>query len=60
MNAVAKESVGALLWRLWRDPAAWATTVDIFAILVVVSLPWSTSLVAIFSVALLVSMATVS
>jgi O-antigen ligase len=45
------------LWRLWRDPAAWATTVDIFAILVAVSLPWSTSLVAIFAAALLVSMA---
>ncbi len=57
MNAAAKESVGALLWRLWRDPAAWATTVDIFAILVAVSLPWSTSLVAIFAAALLVSMA---
>jgi O-antigen ligase len=57
VNAVARESVGALLWRLWRDPAAWATTVDIFAILVAVSLPWSTSLVAIFAAALLVSMA---
>jgi O-antigen ligase len=57
VNAVAKESVGALLWRLWRDPAAWATTVDVFAILIVVSLPWSTSLVAIFAAALLVSMA---
>jgi O-antigen ligase len=49
--------VPALLWRLRRDPAAWATTVDIFAILTVFSLPWSTSLVAIFATALLVSMA---
>jgi O-antigen ligase len=57
VNAAARESVGALLWRLWRDPAAWATTVDIFAILVAVSLPWSTTLVAIFAAALLVSMA---
>ena len=56
MSAVAKESVAALLWRLWRDPAAWATTADIFAILIAVSLPWSTSLVAIFAAALLVSM----
>ena len=56
MSAVAKESVVALLWRLWRDPAAWATTADIFAILIAVSLPWSTSLVAIFAAALLVSM----
>jgi hypothetical protein len=54
---VARESVPALLWRLWRDPAAWATTADIFVILIVVSLPWSTSLVAIFAAALLVSMA---
>jgi hypothetical protein len=52
-----KESVPALLWRLWREPAAWSTTVDIFAILVVASLPWSTTLVAIFAAALLVSMA---
>jgi O-antigen ligase len=57
VSAVARESVPALLWRLWRDPAAWATTVDIFAILIAVSLPWSTSLVAIFAAALLVSMA---
>ena len=56
MNAVAKESVAALLWRLWRDPAAWATTADIFVILIAVSLPWSTSLVAIFAAALLVAM----
>ena len=45
------------MWRLWRDPAAWSTTVDIFAILVAASLPWSTTLVAIFATALLVSMA---
>lgn len=57
MSAVAKESVPALLWRLWRDPAAWATTVDVFAVLIAVSLPWSTSLVGIFATALLVSMA---
>ena len=56
MSAVTRESVPALLWRLWRDPAAWATTVDIFAILIAVSLPWSTTLVAIFAAALLVSM----
>ena len=56
MSAVAKESVLELLWRLWRDPAAWARTADIFVILIAVSLPWSTSLVAIFAAALLVSM----
>jgi O-antigen ligase len=56
VSAVAKESVSALLWRLWRDPAAWATTADVFVILIAVSLPWSTSLVAIFAAALLVAM----
>jgi O-antigen ligase len=56
VSVVSRESVPALLWRLWRDPAAWVTTVDVFAILVAVSLPWSTSLVAIFAVALLVAM----
>ena len=56
MSAVAREPIGALLWRLWRDPAAWITTSDIFVILIVLSLPWSTSLVAIFAVATLVTM----
>lgn len=56
MSAVAKESVPARLWRQWRDPAAWSTTSDIFAILIAVSLPWSTTLVAIFAAALLISM----
>jgi O-antigen ligase len=57
VNIVARELVPALLWRRWRDPAAWSTTVDVFAILVAASLPWSTTLVAIFAAALLVSMA---
>jgi O-antigen ligase len=57
VSAVAGESVGALLWRRWRDPAAWATTADIFAGLIAVSLPWSTSLVAIFATAFLVTVA---
>ena len=49
MSAVTteKESVAALLWRLWRAPAAWSIT-DIFAILVVASLPWSTTLASLF------------
>jgi O-antigen ligase len=47
----------ALVPRLWRDPAAWLTTADIFVILIALSLPWSTTLVAIFAVALLVTMA---
>jgi len=39
--------------QLWRNPAGWLTTVDICAVLVALSLPWSTSLVAIFGAALL-------
>jgi O-antigen ligase len=56
VSAVAREPTGALLWRLWRDPAAWVTTSDVFIILIAVSLPWSTSLVAIFAVAAVVTM----
>jgi len=59
VSAVAEESLGVLLWRLWRDPAAWITTTDVFVILIALSLPWSTSLVAIFAVAALVTMAPV-
>ncbi|MGZ5855427.1 MAG: O-antigen ligase family protein [Xanthobacteraceae bacterium] len=56
MSAVARESAVALLWRLLRDPAAWMTTADVFVILTAVSLPWSTSLVAIFATAFLMTM----
>jgi O-antigen ligase len=51
-----QESVSAQLLRRWRDPAAWVATTDVFFILVAVSLPWSTSLVAIFAVAALITM----
>lgn len=57
MNAAVKASVADSMSRRWRDPAAWATTVDTFAILLALSLPWSTSLVAIFAAAMLISMA---
>jgi O-antigen ligase len=57
VSVVAREPVAALLWRLWRDPAAWAATADVFVILIALSLPWSTSLVAIFAVAFLVARA---
>jgi O-antigen ligase len=53
---VTRDSEPAPLWLMWRDPTAWSTTVDVFAILVALALPWSTSLVAIFAAALLVSM----
>ena len=32
----------------WRDPTAWSKTSDIVAVLLALSLPWSTSLVGIF------------
>ena len=57
MSAAARAPATAVLGRLWRDPAAWATTVDVFAILIALSLPWSTSLVSIFAAALIVAMA---
>jgi O-antigen ligase len=57
VSGMAKESLPALLRRRWRDPAAWSTTSDVFVILIAVSLPWSTTLVAIFAVAFLVSVA---
>jgi O-antigen ligase len=57
VTAVAREPVAASLGRSWRDPAAWATTADVFVVLIALSLPWSTSLVAIFAVAFLVARA---
>ncbi len=46
------EPIGALLWKRWRDKATWMTTADIVTVLLVLSLPWSTSLVGIFGVVL--------
>ncbi len=48
MSAGAAASPANAVLRLWRDPAAWATAADFFAILTALALPWSTSLVAIF------------
>ncbi|HYW61643.1 MAG TPA: O-antigen ligase family protein [Bradyrhizobium sp.] len=33
----------------WRDPAAWVATADVIAVLIALSLPWSTSLVGILA-----------
>jgi O-antigen ligase len=57
VNEAVREPLGALLWRRWRDPAAWIATSDFFLVLVALSLPWSTSLTSIFAVAVLVTMA---
>ena len=56
MTAIAGRSTTAHLLRLIRDPAAWSTAVDVFAILLAIALPFSTSLVAIFALAMLVAM----
>jgi len=37
----------------WRDPARWTTVADVVAVLLALSLPWSTSLVGILSAVLL-------
>jgi O-antigen ligase len=57
VSVAARVPMAALLLRLWRDPAAWSATADIFVILVALSLPWSTTLVAVFAGAWLVTMA---
>jgi O-antigen ligase len=56
VSTVARVPAAALEVRRWKDPAVWATTADVFVILIAVSLPWSTSLVAIFAAALMVAM----
>jgi len=53
VNAITGPRLTMLSSQLWRNPAGWLTTVDICAVLVALSLPWSTSLVAIFGAALL-------
>ncbi len=57
MSAGAISAPATLVLRLWRNPAAWAATADGFAVLTALSLPWSTSLVAIFATAWLVTVA---
>src|SRR5262245_10389877 len=41
----------------WRDPATWMKVTDIVAVLLALSLPWSTSLVGILGVVLLITVA---
>jgi O-antigen ligase len=57
MTAIAGHSPFAALLRLLRDPAAWMAAVDVFAILTAASLPFSTSLPAIFIAAMLIASA---
>jgi O-antigen ligase len=57
VSAVARVTMATLVLRIWRDPVAWWAIADIFVILVALSLPWSTTLVAVFATAWLVTMA---
>ena len=56
MTVLVRESTGSMLLRRMRSPAAWREAVDLFAVLTAASLPWSTSLAAIFNALLLVCM----
>ena len=51
----ATSSAAPVVLPAWRDPLAWARTADIFAVLIALSLPWSTSLVGIFAAVWLVT-----
>lgn len=53
---VATSSQGSEL-PVWRDPAAWSKTSDIVAVLLALSLPWSTSLVGILGVVFVLTVA---
>jgi O-antigen ligase len=55
MNADATASPANPVLPVWRDPVVWAKTADICAVLIALSLPWSTSLVGIFATAWLVA-----
>ena len=48
MNVSAVAPPMSLLRQYWRDRALWTTIADVFAILTALSLPWSTTLPAIF------------
>jgi len=56
VTELARESMWGTVHRRLRSPAAWSETVDLFAILTAASLPWSTSLAAIFNVLMLICM----
>jgi O-antigen ligase len=55
VSEVSSPTVAAL--PAWRDPAAWVKVSDIVAVLLALSLPWSTSLVGILGVVLLITVA---
>jgi O-antigen ligase len=56
VNAAAATSPPGGALPAWRNPAVWTGAADIFAVLIALSLPWSTSLVGIFVVVWLLAM----
>ena len=56
MTAIAGEPTATLPARHWRDPTTWAAAVDVLAVLLALSLPWSTSLVGILGVVIVLAM----
>src|SRR4051812_45555925 len=50
MSASAAASAARRAPPAWRDPSTWAKAAGVVAILIALSLPWSTSLVSIFVV----------
>jgi len=56
VTAITGSSPLSSLLRLVRARATWLTAVDIAAILLALSLPWSTTLVAVFAVLMLIGM----
>jgi O-antigen ligase len=57
VNAAAATSPASRVPSAWRDPAVRERNVDIVAALIAFSLPWSTSLVGIFAIVWLVTLA---
>ena len=57
MSASLASSTHAAALPAWRDPVRWEATSDVVAVLIALSLPWSTSLVGIFGVVLLIAIA---
>jgi len=56
MTAIAGCSALGSLAKVCRDRSTWITAVDVLAVLLAISLPWSTSLVAVFALLMLVAM----
>jgi O-antigen ligase len=57
VTTAARGTVAASISWVWRDPVAWWAIADGFVILIALSLPWSTTAVAVFVIAWLVTMA---